>query len=88
MTKAQAREYALRVLAAEVRHHAANGSEWLEVPHGPVDGAKLDAEGKFSEADYRRVVAAVETIADELEKGSRRLALRREARTIKRTLEE
>jgi hypothetical protein len=75
MTKAEAREYALKVLAAEARHHVGNGSEWLEAPHGPVGGATLDDEGKFSEADHRRVRDAVEKIADELETNSRRLAL-------------
>ena len=90
MTKAEAREYALKVLAAEARHHASNGSEWLEFPHGTAAGAKVDAEGKFSEADYKRVREAVEKIADELENGSSRLALsrlKREARALRRKVD-
>lgn len=89
MTKGEAREYALKVLAAEVRHHVSNGSEWLEMPHGTATGAKVDSEGKFSEADYGRVRDAVEKIATELETASRRLALsrlRREAKSLKRKI--
>jgi hypothetical protein len=73
VTKAEAREYALKALAAEVRHHVSNGSGWLEMPHWHVPGAAIDADGKFSEADYRRVREALEKIANELENASRRL---------------
>jgi hypothetical protein len=87
MTKTEAREYALKALAAEVRHHIANGSEWLEMPHVAVAGAKVDGDGKFSEADARRVRDAVEEIACGLENASRRLThsrLRRETRALGR----
>lgn len=86
MTKSEAREYALKVLSTEVRHHAANGSEWLEIPHGRVAGAVLDAEGKFSEADHKRIKEAVGKIADGLGLASLRLArsrVQREARKLK-----
>lgn len=82
MTKTEAREYVLRVLATEARHHVANGSEWLFHPLR-ADGIAVDTEGRFTEADGRRVREAVEKIANELENASRRLShsrLRRETR--------
>jgi hypothetical protein len=90
MTKTEAREYALKVLAVEARHHAHNGSEWMEMPHGPVAGAKLDDEGKFSEADYKRIREAVESIADHLHATSLRLArsrIQREALALRRRVQ-
>lgn len=71
MTKSEAREYVLRVLAAEARHHIANGSEWL-------DGCAA------SEADMQLISSAVKEIADELERRSIRLRISRERRKIRR----
>lgn len=72
MNKRQARAYVLRVLAAETRHHLANGSEWLERPLR-ADGIAVSADGEFSEADQQRVAEAVVSVADELERRARRL---------------
>jgi hypothetical protein len=71
---------------AEARHHVGNGSEWLEMPHGPVAGAKLDDEGKLSEADSQRVRDAVEKIATEMETRSRRLQRSRINRLARKNL--
>jgi hypothetical protein len=89
MTKAEAREYALRVLAAEIRHHVPNGSEWLFRPLS-ADQIHVQEDGDFSGGDYKRICEAVEEIADDLERRSRRLALSRltrEARALRRKLQ-
>lgn len=73
MTKAEAREYALRVLAAEARHHIGNGSDWLLRPHGRAPGARIDSDGYFSGPDMVRIETAVEEIATSLEGAAERL---------------
>jgi hypothetical protein len=72
MNKRHAKAYILRVLAAEARHHISNGSDWLEHPLDS-DGIATDPDGSFSEADQRRLVAALNEIADELETRGNRL---------------
>lgn len=72
MNKRQARAYVLRVLAAETRHHVGNGSEWIERPLG-ADGFTVGDDGEFTPADRERIEAAVEDIADELERRAKRL---------------
>lgn len=62
MTKKEAKRYVLRVLAAETRHHIENGSEWTFIGD---DGQEM------SEADCDRVKAAIEEVADELERRGR-----------------
>lgn len=82
MTKAEAREYALRVLAAEARHHAGNGSEWMERPLDR-DGLRVQEDGAFSDADRERIAEAVENIAAQMERASRRLAYSRRLRSLR-----
>lgn len=79
MTKTEAREYVLRVGAAELRSHIGNGSEWLERPLR-ADSIAVDDDGRFSEADYRRVCRAVRDLADELEHRAIGLRASRERR--------
>jgi len=71
MNRRQARAYVLRTLAAEVRHHIGNGSEWL---YADNDGISVDHDAQFSLADQRRIIAEVEALADELERRARRMA--------------
>lgn len=72
MNKREAKAYALRVLAAETRHHLDNGSEWIECPLRD-DGVAVDEEGRFSEADSQRVRDAVLEISEELDRRAKRL---------------
>lgn len=72
MNQRQAKAYVLRVLAAEARHHVGNGSEWLERPLRS-DGIAVQEDGAFSDADYKRVLRAVASVADEMERRSERL---------------
>lgn len=83
MTKGRAREYALWVLAAEVRHHIGNGSEWIERPLGS-DNLRVDADGAFGEEDRVRVESAVKEIAEQLEQASLRLQQSRRNRELRR----
>lgn len=72
MNKRQAKAYVLRALAAEARHHVGNGSDWLLRPLR-ADGIATDPDGEFTEEDHRRVIQAVEDVADEMELRSERL---------------
>ena len=78
MNMREARAYVLRCMAAEARHHVSNGSAWLERPSGG-DGLAVGKDGQFSDADYQRVVNALNALAEEMERRSARLSARRDA---------
>lgn len=61
----------LRILAAEVRHHVSNGSDWLYFDN---DGITTDTRAPFPLADQDRIIAEVDAIADELERRAKRMS--------------